>query len=100
MPSAKAMSVAVGTDQPGAVDPRFSARYRAAGPSTPPSAATTGSSAARRSARIPTVISRRISMPTSRKKKASKPSENQAPTVSERGLPGGPMLNEDSMKIR
>ena len=85
-PRAKATSVAVGTDQPGAVGPRLSARYMAAGANTPPIAAMMGSKAARRSARIPTVISRRISRPTSRKKKASRPWESQSPTVSERAL--------------
>ena len=52
------------------------------------------------SARAPAVISRRISSPTSRKKNASRPSENHAPTVKVSSPPGGPMLNEDSMSSR
>ncbi len=65
---AKAMSVAVGTAQPlrsgGAA---LKARKIRAGATTPPSAAITGSSAWRGWASAPECISRRISMPTTRK---------------------------------
>ncbi len=67
---------------------------------TPPNAATTGRTAARRSASAPEVISRRISSPTIRKNTASNPSENQSPTLMESGLPGGPMPNGASMNAR
>ena len=47
MPSAKAMSVAIGMPQPSAVGaPRLMAEYKSAGTSMPPSAAQTGSTIA------------------------------------------------------
>jgi hypothetical protein len=58
---------------------------------TPPIAATSGRSAARRLVRAPTVISRRISRPTIKKKSVKSPSESHSRVVSESKLPTGPM---------
>ena len=73
---AKAMSVATGTAQPrrAAGSARFSATYISAGTTIPPSAATPGAAARRTEFSSPSVISRRISSPTSRKNTAISPS--------------------------
>ncbi|MCY1309055.1 hypothetical protein D9M70_591100 [compost metagenome] len=67
-PTAKAMSVAVGTAQPRRNSSApLRDRYSRAGTMTPPHAATTGKVASLILANAPSWISRRISMPTTRK---------------------------------
>ncbi|MDT4832281.1 hypothetical protein FQZ97_658280 [compost metagenome] len=67
-PTAKAMSVAVGTAHPWrSPSVLLNARYNNAGTRTPPKAAIIGKAASLRLARAPSWISRRISMPTTRK---------------------------------
>jgi hypothetical protein len=76
--SAKAMSVAMGIPQPRDASPGgFTARNSAAGMSMPPTAARTGSAAARGSRSSPTVSSRLISRPTTKKNNVIKPSFTQ-----------------------
>ena len=72
MPMAKAMSVAAGMAQPrrAVASPRLHSAYTSAGIAMPPSAATTGSMAWRRSASSPSMVSRLISSPTNRKNTA------------------------------
>src|SRR5215218_4687213 len=83
-PSAKAMSVATGIAHapPSAAAPRETAIATTAGMSIPPPAAKNGSIAARRSASWPTVSSRLISRPATKKKSASSASATQSPSVS------------------
>ncbi len=82
-PSAKAMSVATGIaqplDAPGA--PRATARNTRAGATMPPSAATTGRTAARASESSPTTSSRLSSRPATKKNTASRPSATSAPAL-------------------
>ena len=76
--TAKAVSVAIGTPQPCDHGPcGMTSRYSAAGATMPPIAAAIGSAAERRLARWPTVNSRLISSPTTRKKTVSRPSLTQ-----------------------
>jgi hypothetical protein len=74
-PRAKAMSVAIGIPHPRAPSPpTFTRRYRPAGTTIPPTAASTGRAAARGSRSSPIVNSRLISRPTTRKNRVISPS--------------------------
>ena len=76
--TANAVSVAIGTPHPCAQGPEgISAIYRAAGTTMPPMAAAMGRAAERIEARWPTVSSRLISSPTTRKKMVKSPSVTQ-----------------------
>jgi len=77
-PIANAMSVAMGIAQPSASSPpAVSVRKIAAGSSTPPRAASTGRRATRGSRSSPVTSSRLISRPTTKKKRAIRPSLTQ-----------------------
>ena len=75
-PSAKAMSVAAGMAQPRKAwaSPQFTAAKIAAGMTKPPNAAITGNAACLALDSGPSIASRLISSPTSRKNTAIKPS--------------------------
>lgn len=74
-PTTNAMSVAMGMPQPRAAgSPHWSARYRPAGTTMPPSAAATGRAARRASRSSPMTSSRFTSSPTTKKKTAINPS--------------------------
>ena len=78
-PTAKAMSVAAGIAQPFAsgAAPLVTATKISAGSATPPSAASAGRAAVRRSFSSPVTSSRLISRPTTKKKIAIRPSLTQ-----------------------
>lgn len=80
--SAKAMSVAIGTAQPCRLPPPSAATvtYSPAGTIIPDTAATTGSAAVAGVRSSPTTSSRFSSIPATRKKTVSSPSEAQCPT--------------------
>src|SRR5512132_1384144 len=74
-PRANAMSVGIAIPHPRSADePAVRAMYARAGTSMPPTAATSGRMAARRSLSSPAISSRLISSPTTRKKKVMRPS--------------------------
>ena len=75
-PSAKAMSVAAGMAQPrnAWASPQFTAAKIAAGVTKPPNAAITGNAACFGLDSAPSIASRLISSPTSRKNTAIRPS--------------------------
>ncbi len=86
MPTAKAMSVAVGIPHPcSAGVPWLNSRKMTAGASMPPAAATTGRMACRTDERCPQTISRLISRPTVKKKTTIRQSLMNDSTVSPRG---------------
>jgi hypothetical protein len=73
-PTARAMSVAIGTPQPRALVPPAMSRYTTAGTAIPPIAAASGRADARLPARWPLVTSRLISRPTTKNNTALTPS--------------------------
>ena len=86
MPTAKAMSVAVGIPQPlAAAVPWLKSVKTSAGASMPPRAATTGRMACWRVESRPQTISRLISSPTEKKKTTIRPSLINFSTVIPRG---------------
>ena len=85
MPTAKAMSVAMGMPHPRAPSPpTLKAAKMSAGRIMPPSAATIGSAAARGSRSSPVTISRLISRPATKKNSAIRPSLTASCRVSSR----------------
>ena len=88
-PTAKAMSVAMGTPQPIPVAPPLATdRYRPAGTSIPPSAAAKGKAARRHSESSPWCSSPLISRPTTKKKTTMRPSlTNQSSDRSKENVP-------------
>ena len=77
MPTANAMSVAMGMPQPLRVSAPASATNTRAGTTMPPSAAMAGRAALRGSLRSPTTSSRLISKPATKKKMVISPSLTQ-----------------------
>src|SRR6478735_11072156 len=97
--TANAMSVAVGAASPRAKPSaavRFTARYRSAGTTMPPTAATIGTTAVLGFRSSPATISRLSSRPTTKKKIASRPSVAHVATVRSRCRAAGPRTVSDT----
>ncbi len=99
-PSAKAMSVAVGIAQapPSAAAPPDAARAMTAGTIMPPTAAKTGRVAARRLLSSPVSSSRFSSIPATKKKIASSPSEAQCARERSSSIQSGPIARWECQK--